>query len=140
MLSSVPNVYLMGGPNGAGKTTNALRIFLALGVTHFINADAIAQGLSPLDVARAARAAGRLMLEQMETRLARRRFRARIDVSVAFSGAFYRALPSGGLPFHADLRLAAQRKSGGAARGTTRGKWWTRHSRRRDPATLRARA
>ena len=71
MLSSVPDIYLMGGPNGAGKTTTALRIFPALGVTHFINADAIAQGLSPLDVAGAARAAGRLMLEQMETRLAR---------------------------------------------------------------------
>jgi len=67
----VPDVYLIGGPNGAGKTTTALRIFPALGVTHFINADAIAQGLSPLDVAGAARAAGRLMLEQMETRLAR---------------------------------------------------------------------
>ena len=71
MLQSVPDVYLMGGPNGAGKTTAALRIFPALGVTHFINADAIAQGLSPLDVAGAARAAGRLMLEQMEMRLAR---------------------------------------------------------------------
>ena len=71
MLSSVPDIYLIGGPNGAGKTTNALRIFPALGVTHFINADAIAQGLSPLDVAGAARAAGRLMLEQMEMRLAR---------------------------------------------------------------------
>ena len=65
----MPDVYLIGGPNGAGKTTTALRIFPALGVTHFINADAIAQGLSPLDVSRAARAAGRLMIEQMEARL-----------------------------------------------------------------------
>ena len=71
MLQSVPDIYLMGGPNGAGKTTTALRIFPALGVTHFINADAIAQGLSPLDVSRVARAAGRLMLEQMEIRLSR---------------------------------------------------------------------
>ena len=69
MLSGVPDIYLMGGPNGAGKTTTALRIFPALGVTHFINADAIAQGLSPLDIEGAARAAGRLMIEQMETRL-----------------------------------------------------------------------
>ena len=65
----MPDIYLIGGPNGAGKTTTALRIFPALGVTHFINADAIAQGISPLDVAGAARAAGRLMLEQMEMRL-----------------------------------------------------------------------
>ena len=69
MLSSVPDVYIIGGPNGAGKTTSALRTFPALGVRHFINADAIAAGLSPLDVAGAARAAGRLMLEQMEMRL-----------------------------------------------------------------------
>ena len=67
----MPDIYLIGGPNGAGKTTTALRIFPALGVTHFINAYAIAQGLSPLDVAGAARATGRLMLEQMEMRLAR---------------------------------------------------------------------
>ncbi len=69
MLTIVPDIYHIGGPNGAGKTTTALRIFPALGVTHFINADAIAQGISPLDVVGAARAAGRLMIEQMETRL-----------------------------------------------------------------------
>ncbi len=56
MLFRVPDVYLIGGPNGTGKTTTALRIFPALGVTNFINADMIAQGLSPLDVAGAARA------------------------------------------------------------------------------------
>lgn len=71
MLCVMSDVYLSGGPNGAGKTTTALRIFPALGVAHFINADAIAQGLSPLDVTKAARAAGRLMLEQMELRLSR---------------------------------------------------------------------
>ena len=66
----MPDLYLIGGPNGAGKTTTALRVFPALGVAHFINADIIAHGLSPLDVGKAARAAGRLMLEQMEFRLA----------------------------------------------------------------------
>ncbi len=66
----MPDLYIMGGPNGAGKTTTALRVFPRLGVTHFVNADLIAQGLSPLNVESAARAAGRIMLEEMEARLA----------------------------------------------------------------------
>jgi len=66
----MPDIYIIGGPNGAGKTTTALRVFPALGVTRFINADMIAQGLNPLDVDKAARAAGRIMLQEMEDRLA----------------------------------------------------------------------
>lgn len=66
----MPDLYIIGGPNGAGKTTTAMRVFPALGVTRFINADMIAQGLSPLDVDKAARAAGRIMLDEMEERLA----------------------------------------------------------------------
>ncbi len=63
------DLYIIGGPNGAGKTTTALRVFPRLGVTHFVNADMIAQGLSPLNVESAARAAGRIMLDEMEERL-----------------------------------------------------------------------
>lgn len=63
-------LYIIGGPNGAGKTTTALQLFLRLGITHFINADMIAQGISPLDVESAARAAGRIMLQEMESCLA----------------------------------------------------------------------
>lgn len=66
----MPDLYIIGGPNGAGKTTTAMRVFPRLGVTHFINADMIAQGLSPLNVESAARAAGRIMLDEMEARLA----------------------------------------------------------------------
>lgn len=68
----MPDIYIIGGPNGAGKTTTALRVFPALGVTRFINVDMIAQGLNPLDVDKAARAAGRIMLAEMEDRLAAR--------------------------------------------------------------------
>ncbi len=67
----MPDIYLIGGPNGASKTTTALRVFPALGVANFVNADLIAQGLSPLDVAKAARAAGRVMLGEMEAHLRR---------------------------------------------------------------------
>lgn len=72
MLLSVPDLYIIGGPNGAGKTTTALRVFPALGVTAFINADIIAQGIAPLNVESAARAAGRIMLAEMESHLSRR--------------------------------------------------------------------
>ena len=42
------NIYIIAGPNGAGKTTFA-REFLPdyADCTRFINADLIAQGLSP---------------------------------------------------------------------------------------------
>lgn len=42
-----PNVVIVGGPNGSGKSTAApalLRDYL--GITQFVNADVIAQGLS----------------------------------------------------------------------------------------------
>lgn len=58
-------LYIIGGPNGAGKTTTALTLFPRLGVTEFVNADALALGLSPLDPESAARTAGRLMIERM---------------------------------------------------------------------------
>lgn len=67
----MPDLYIIAGPNGAGKTTTALRVFPRLGVTAFINADHIAQGISPLDVESAAREAGRIMLGEMERHLAR---------------------------------------------------------------------
>lgn len=67
-----PNVYIIAGPNGAGKTTFA-REFLPTyaNCKIFINADLIAQGLSPFDPERAAFRAGRLMLEEIETQAAR---------------------------------------------------------------------
>lgn len=63
---AVPELFIIGGPNGAGKTTTALTLFPRLGITEFVNADAIAAGLSPLNPEGQARAAGRLMLERLE--------------------------------------------------------------------------
>jgi predicted ABC-type ATPase len=61
------NVYIIAGPNGAGKTTFA-RTFLPryANCTNFVNADLIAQGLSPLAPEAAAIRAGRLVLEEVE--------------------------------------------------------------------------
>lgn len=67
-----PNVYIIAGPNGAGKTTFA-REFLPnyADCRNFINADLIAEGISPFSPEAAAVRAGRLMLQ--EIRLAVRR-------------------------------------------------------------------
>ena len=70
-----PRCIVIAGPNGAGKTTFA-REFLPkeAGIVHFVNADLIASGLSPLNPELAAFEAGRVFLAELD-RLAA----ARID-------------------------------------------------------------
>ena len=62
-----PRCIVIAGPNGAGKTTFA-REFLPkhAGINHFVNADLIAGGLSPLDPNLAALAAGRIFLSELD--------------------------------------------------------------------------
>lgn len=61
-----PRCIVIAGPNGAGKTTFA-REFLPRegGVIHFVNADLIASGLSPLRPELATRRGGRLVLTEL---------------------------------------------------------------------------
>jgi predicted ABC-type ATPase len=68
-----PRCIIIAGPNGAGKTTFA-REFLPkdAGVIHFVNADLLAAGLSPLRPELAALAAGRWLLAELD-RLAKAR-------------------------------------------------------------------
>lgn len=68
-----PRCIVIAGPNGVGKTTFA-REFLPreAGVMHFVNADLIASGLSPLRPELAARQGGRLLLTELN-RLVRAR-------------------------------------------------------------------
>ncbi len=84
-----PRCIVIAGPNGAGKTTFA-REFLPkdAGVVHFVNADLIAGGLSPLRPESAAIAAGRLYLTELD-RLAK----ARLDFAfeATLSGLVYLA-------------------------------------------------
>jgi predicted ABC-type ATPase len=62
---------VIAGPNGSGKTTFASDFLTKeANVSHFINADLIAMGLSPLNPDQAAVAAGRVFLGELE-RLAR---------------------------------------------------------------------
>lgn len=61
------NLYIIAGPNGSGKTTFAKKFLPKYAdCTHFINADLIAQGLSPFSPVVAAIKAGRLVLREIE--------------------------------------------------------------------------
>jgi predicted ABC-type ATPase len=80
---------IIAGPNGAGKTTFA-REYLPkdAGVIHFVNADLIAGGLSPLRPELAALAAGRIFLGELD-RLAKAR--ADFAFETTLSGLVYLA-------------------------------------------------
>jgi predicted ABC-type ATPase len=88
-INTCPCCIVIAGPNGAGKTTFARTFLLEdAGVVHFVNADLIAGGLSPLRPASAALAAGRLYLKELD-RLAK----ARVDFAfeTTLSGLVYLA-------------------------------------------------
>lgn len=57
---------VIAGPNGAGKTTLARRYLPEHGVVHFVNADLIASGLSPLRPELAAFASARMLLRELD--------------------------------------------------------------------------
>lgn len=74
-------LYIIAGPNGVGKTTFASTFLPKYAdCQNFINADLIAQGMSPFSPEAAAVRAGRLMLSEIRffhgvatTSLSRRR-------------------------------------------------------------------
>lgn len=60
------NVYVIAGPNGSGKTTFAQEFLPKYAhCSNFVNADLIAQGLSPFSPYVVAIKAGKLLLEQI---------------------------------------------------------------------------
>lgn len=61
----MPNLYLLGGANGSGKTTLALKLLPSLGCDEFVNADAIARGLSPFQPDTVAFQSGVLMMKRL---------------------------------------------------------------------------
>jgi predicted ABC-type ATPase len=62
-----PNLYIIAGCNGAGKTTASLTLLPEiLNCAEFINADAIAAGLSPFNPEKVAIEAGKLMLKRID--------------------------------------------------------------------------
>jgi len=62
-----PSVIVLAGPNGAGKSTAAPALLQGrLAVTAFVNADAIAKGLSAFAPEDVAMQAGRIMLARLK--------------------------------------------------------------------------
>jgi predicted ABC-type ATPase len=73
MAEGEPHVIVLAGPNGAGKSTTATTLLRdALAVDEFVNADAIAQGLSAFAPETAALEAGRIMLKRLSNLAAKR--------------------------------------------------------------------
>jgi len=78
-----PQLYIIAGPNGAGKTTFAGHFLPRYTSSReFVNADNIAQRLSPLDPGAAAFRAGREMLIQINE-LAKRKVDFSIETTLA---------------------------------------------------------
>jgi predicted ABC-type ATPase len=66
MTAAGPHAIVLAGPNGAGKSTTAPMLLRdAFEVKEFVNADAIAQGLSAFAPENAAADAGRIMLRRL---------------------------------------------------------------------------
>ncbi|MGE0200025.1 MAG: hypothetical protein AB7P76_03545 [Candidatus Melainabacteria bacterium] len=62
MTTAQALLIVLGGPNGAGKTTAAMTVLPeALQCLEFLNADEMARGLSPLNLASVRIQASRLM-------------------------------------------------------------------------------
>jgi len=77
------HLIVIAGPNGAGKSTAAPALLQGtLGVTEFVNADAIAQGLSAFQPETVAFRAGRIMLDRLR-QLANQRVNFAFETTLA---------------------------------------------------------
>ena len=63
----MPNLYIIAGGNGSGKTTIASKLLPDyFNCTEFVNADILASGMAPKDVASVAITAGKMTLELID--------------------------------------------------------------------------
>lgn len=97
-----PRVVLISGPNGAGKTTSSPWLLRgALDVPHFVNADAIAKGLSSFASELVALEAGKLMLIRLDAlAVARESFAFETTLASRTFAPRIRSLRSNGYFFH----------------------------------------
>jgi predicted ABC-type ATPase len=90
MSGKRPTCYVIAGPNGAGKTTFAMRYLPRVAhVAEFVNADAIARGLSPLNEEAAQAQAARIYLDRVRALL---RCRKTFAFETTLSGLGYAIL------------------------------------------------
>jgi predicted ABC-type ATPase len=83
MADGKPHVIVLAGPNGAGKSTTAPMLLRdAFAVDEFVNADAIAHGLSAFAPETVAIEAGRIMLKRL-TELAAKRVNFAFETTLA---------------------------------------------------------
>jgi predicted ABC-type ATPase len=83
MADGKPHVIVLAGPNGAGKSTTAPTLLRdAFAVDEFVNADAIAQGLSAFAPETVAIEAGRVTLKRL-TELAAKRVNFAFETTLA---------------------------------------------------------
>lgn len=106
-----PEIIVLSGPNGAGKSTTAtLLLPESLGIEQFVNADLIAQGLSPFAPGAAAFAAGRIMLRRIrELRALRHSFAFETTLATRTYVPFLRAAQNDGYLVHLVYHRLEQR-------------------------------
>jgi predicted ABC-type ATPase len=97
-----PHAVIVAGPNGAGKSTLAPKLLAQeLGVSLYVNADVIAQGLAGFDPGSVAVRAGRIMLERIaELHREKASFAVESTISGASLNGFVRRLKSSGYRTH----------------------------------------
>lgn len=83
-----PTIHVVAGPNGAGKTTFARSFLPESGCSHFLNADLIAAGLSPLSPVAGAVRAARILLEEWNSLI---KTKATFGFETTLSGRIYAA-------------------------------------------------
>jgi predicted ABC-type ATPase len=97
-----PVVVVIAGPNGAGKSTSAARLLPeGLDISHFVNADVIAAGLSAHAPEEVALEAGRIMLGRLDELAAQRQsFAFETTLSARTYARFLRRLQFEGYQVH----------------------------------------
>jgi len=81
-----PTIHVVAGPNGSGKTTFARTFLPESGCAHFLNADLIAAGLSPLSPLAGAIRAARVLLAEWDELI---KSKATFGFETTMSGRIY---------------------------------------------------
>jgi len=102
MSDEPPQVIIIAGPNGAGKTTLAPFLLRErFRTSAFVNADAIASGLSAFDPENVAIEAGRIMLRKLhELSEQRQRFAFETTLAARSYAPWIKRLRSSGYEMH----------------------------------------